>query len=196
MTTESLLRAYRQGAFPMGDPRTGEVNFYTCDPRAVLPLEVFRTPRGARRKLSRGIFTVTLDDAFDRVIRACAVDRGVDNTSWITDSMVAAYERLHASGFAHSVETWRDGRLVGGLYGVALGSAFLGESMFSRPDEGGSDASSAALSVLVERLRERGFTLFDCQYANEHTARLGVIEIPAEDYLERLAETVHGEPRW
>ena len=193
---EALLAAFRHGGFPMGDPQTGEVNFYACDPRAILPMSEFRTPRGAKRKLARGIFTVTFDRDFERVMRACAVDRDDDNTSWITESMIQAYVALHRAGYAHSVETWREGRLVGGLYGVAIGAAFLGESMFSRIDEGGSDASSAALGALVERLRERGFTLFDCQYANEHTRRLGVRDIPEVDYMEMLAHAVSEPSHW
>lgn len=193
---EQLLAAFHAGAFPLGDPLTGEVSLYTCDPRAILPLNEFRTPRGARRKLARGTFVVTIDREFEAVMRACATDRGGDNVSWITESMIACYVQLHALGHAHSVETWRDGRLVGGLYGVSLGSAFLAESMFSRLEDGGSDASSAALGVLVERLIARGFTLFDCQYANDHTLQLGVIEIPEDDYLTRLAAAVSEPPRW
>jgi len=187
---ERLLGAYRWGAFPMGNPRTNEVEFYAADPRAVLPLETFRTPRGARRKLDRGLFTVSVNRAFEAVMRGCAVDRGGDNESWITESMIDAFVALHRLGHAHSVETWRDGRLVGGVYGVAIGAAFFGESMFSRLDDGGSDASSAALSCLVERLLDRGFTLFDCQYANEHTERLGAIEINEREYLDQLAAAV------
>jgi len=193
---EALLQAYCHGAFPMGDPGMGEVSFYTCDPRAVLPVESFRTPRDARRKLSRGEFTVTVDQEFEAVMRACAVDRTPSNPSWITEAMIECFTRLHDRGHAHSVECWREQRMVGGLYGVSIGAAFFGESMFSRPDLGGSDASSAALGELMRRLRERGFTLFDCQYINDHTRRLGAVEIPLSDYLTRLEAAVAVADRW
>ncbi|MBM4113820.1 MAG: leucyl/phenylalanyl-tRNA--protein transferase [Phycisphaerae bacterium] len=193
---EALLAFYRAGAFPMGQPGTTRVEFFTCATRAILPLDTFHAPRDAKRALERGVFTVTFDRDFDAVIRGCAEPRTSDAETWITAPIIEAYSRLHRCGHAHSVETWRDQRLVGGLYGVSIGAAFFGESMFSRLDDGGSNASSAALSALVERLRERGFTLFDCQYLNDHTRRLGAIEISERDYLARLADAVAVPDRW
>lgn len=191
-----LIEAYCSGAFPMADPLSGQVDFFVCDPRAIIPLESFRAPRGARRKLERGTFTVTFDRAFESVMRACREARESDGGTWISEAMVVAFGQLHARGHAHSVETWRDGRLVGGLYGVSIGAAFFGESMFSRIRDGGSDASTAALSRLVDELRQRALTLLDCQYANEHTLRLGAIEIPQADYLARLREATAVPDRW
>ncbi len=192
----ALLAAYRMGAFPMADPRSGRIDFFTADPRAVLPIDAFRTPRDARRKIRRGDFTVTIDRAFEQVMRGCRERREDDGGTWIGEAMIEAYARLHQLGHAHSVETWRGDRLVGGIYGVSIGAAFFGESMFSRIDDGGSDASSAALSVLVAHLRERGFTLFDCQYLNPHTERLGAVEIPASRYQRELAAALAMPDRW
>lgn len=190
-----VLGIYRCGGFMMGEP-DGGVAFYEADPRAILPIERFRGPRSARRKLARGEFEVSFDTAFGEVIRGCAAPRSEGEGRWINEMVIASMEALHRLGRAHSVEVRRDGRLVGGLYGLSLGSAFFAESMFSRIAEGGSDASSAALTVLVDRLRRRGFALLDCQYANDHTRRLGVIEIPAQEYRRLLAQAVSAPDRW
>jgi leucyl/phenylalanyl-tRNA--protein transferase len=186
----ALLAAYAQGAFPMAEPGTGRLHFFTCPVRCVFPLERFRPSASLARRVRSGRFEIALNRDFAAVMAACATDRGRENRTWISPAMQAAYGELHRLGHAHSVEARRDGRLVGGLYGVTLGAAFFGESMFVRPDLGGTDASKVCLVHLVARLRERGFTLLDSQFANDHVLRLGAEEIPAEEYLRRLARAI------
>jgi leucyl/phenylalanyl-tRNA--protein transferase len=175
---ELLLHAYSRGVFPWYDEGF-PVCWWSPDPRAVFELDRFHVSRRLARTLRSGRFTVTVDRAFGDVMRGCA-DRPVG--TWITDDMLAAYERLHRLGWAHSVEVWQAGELAGGVYGVAVGGLFAGESMFHRQ----SDASKVALAFLVERLRQRGFVLFDVQVLTEHTARMGAVEIPRAEYLGRL----------
>jgi leucyl/phenylalanyl-tRNA---protein transferase len=179
---EWLLHAYQSGIFPWydeGDP----ILWWSPDPRAIIELAGLHVPRRLRRTMRSGRFTVTVNRAFAEVIRGCA-DRW--EGTWITRDMIRAYEILHHLGYAHSVEAWVDGELAGGLYGVAIGGLFAGESMFTRR----RDASKVALVYLVERLRERGFQLFDIQMRTEHTARLGAIEIPRAEYLARLRTSI------
>jgi len=164
----------------------GEIYWHEPDPRAILPLDAFHMPRSLRRALRRQLFEVRRDTAFTAVIRACAAPRPGRETTWINDEIIEAYHLLHRLGYAHSVETWRDGRLVGGLYGVALGGLFAGESMFSVE----TDASKVALVHLVQHLRANGFQLLDVQYTTAHLLRFGVIEIPAWVYQKRLAEAL------
>ena len=185
---EVVLDAYRTGAFPTADPESGEIDFFSADPRCILPLEAggMRISKSLNRVYRSGKFRIVVNTAFDRVIAACAHDRSRENRSWISPELAQLYGLLHGRGFAHSVEAWLADELVGGLYGVALGGAFFGESMFSRPLLGGRDASKVCLITLVNRLRARGFTLLDCQYANDHMLSLGAIEIPASEYRERL----------
>ena len=178
LTTDLLVRAYCSGVFPMADPPRGVIRWYAPDPRAVIPLDGFHVPRSLARSLRRGAFEVRIDTAFGDVIRACAGRR----ETWISREIIRAYEELHALGLAHSVESWHGDALAGGLYGVALGGAFFGESMFSRE----SDASKVALVALVERLRARGYALLDTQYQTAHLARFGTVEIPRDEYLARL----------
>jgi len=185
-----LLWAYANGAFPMADPDTGEVEFYTCSPRCVIPLDGLRVSESLARRIRSGRFAVEFDRDFAATVAACAVDREASNRNWISPAMVAAYRELHRLGVAHSVEAYRDGRLVGGLYGVAIGGAFFGESMFVRPELGGTDASKVCLVRLVERLRARGFALLDSQFANPHILRLGATEIAVEEYRARLAAAI------
>jgi leucyl/phenylalanyl-tRNA--protein transferase len=179
LTADLLIRAYCAGVFPMADGRDGPLSWYAPDPRAVMPLETFHVPRSLRRTLTRGVFESRTDTAFTAVMRACAARE----ETWISEEIVRAYTDLHRLGLAHSVESWREGELVGGLYGVALGGAFFGESMFSRA----TDASKVALVVLVERLRARGFTLLDVQFLTPHLARFGAVEISRREYERRLA---------
>jgi leucyl/phenylalanyl-tRNA--protein transferase len=179
---EVLLQAYRRGVFPWYDDGW-PVCWWSPDPRAVIELEQFHVSRRLLRTLRSGRFTLTVNRAFGEVIRGCA-DR--PEGTWITADMVTAYERLHQLGFAHSVEAWSDGVLRGGLYGVALGGLFAGESMFSRQ----RDASKVALAFVVDRLRERGFPLFDIQMLTEHTARMGAVAIPRASYLVRLRQAL------
>jgi leucyl/phenylalanyl-tRNA--protein transferase len=179
----TLLAAYRLGLFPMGVGRDGRppVGWWSPDPRGVLPLQGLRVSRSLRRSCER--FEVRLDTAFAQVVEACADPRR--DGRWITPEVRSAYQRLHDLGWAHSVECWRDDELVGGLYGVAVGGLFAGESMFHRE----TDASKAALVRLVGLLRDAGdpaSRLLDVQWRTDHLASLGVVEVPREVYLDRL----------
>jgi leucyl/phenylalanyl-tRNA--protein transferase len=174
-----LLEAYRRGIFPWFDEES-PVLWWSPDPRAVFELDGLRVSRRLARTVRSGRFALTVNRSFGDVIRGCA-DRPGEG-SWITADMIEAYTRLHRLGHAHSVEVWHDGALAGGLYGVAVGGLFAGESMFTRV----RDASKVALVFLVGRLRERGFQLLDIQMLTEHTASLGAVEIRRRDYLDRL----------
>src|SRR5262249_20397860 len=188
-STERLLRAYRQGMFPWYDEDM-PVCWWSPDPRAIFELDGFRATRRLWRTYKSGRFQLTINHAFGDVIHGCA-DRK-DEGTWITPDMIAAYERLHRLGYAHSVEAWQDGELAGGVYGVAIGGFFAGESMFYRR----RDASKIALLHLVLHLRDHRFLLFDTQFVTEHTARLGAIEIPRTDYLRRLALALQRDVRF
>jgi leucyl/phenylalanyl-tRNA---protein transferase len=172
-----LLNAYAQGIFPMGTPE-GDMAWFSPDPRGVLPLEGFHVPHGLERTLKKGLFEVRFNTAFGAVMQACAERE----ETWIDAEILASYGELHRLGFAYSVEAWHEGQLAGGLYGVALGGAFFGESMFHRE----TDASKVALHALVGRLKERGFTLLDLQWVTPHLATFGAVEIPRPEYLRRL----------
>jgi len=179
LTPEGIELAYRHGIFPMADERSGEVLWFRPDPRAVIPLDGFHVSRSLARTLRRGRFEVRVDTAFATVMRGCA-DR--PEGSWISERFVEVYGALHRAGKAHSVEAWRDQRLVGGVYGLALGGAFMAESMFHRE----TDASKVALAALVGRLSERGFTVLDVQYMTPHLESLGAVEITRREYERRL----------
>lgn len=183
---ERLLEAYRRGIFPWYD-ETLPVCWWSPDPRAIFELDHFHVSRRLQRTCRSGRFQVTADRAFSAVMRGCA-DRPRQGT-WITAEMIEAYESLHRLGHAHSIEVWSADVLAGGIYGVAVGGLFAGESMFSRC----RDASKVALVHLITRLRERGFQLFDVQFLNAHTARLGAVEIPRKDYLARLRIALTGK---
>jgi leucyl/phenylalanyl-tRNA--protein transferase len=190
LTPRGLVRAYCAGAFPMGDDRTGTVRWYAPDPRGILPLDDrFHVPSNLARLVRQGRFRVTCDEAFPRVIAGCAARQ----RTWITPRIQHAYRALHRAGPAHSVEAWtEEGALAGGLYGVALGGAFFGESMFYRE----SNASKVALVHLVGHLRRRGYRLLDTQYGNAHLEQFGGTEIPRTEYHRRLAEALRAEVRW
>jgi leucyl/phenylalanyl-tRNA--protein transferase len=180
---QTLLSAYAQGLFPMAD-RHGNINWYTADPRGILPLDAVHisgTLRSLVKKSPReGGFEIRIDHDFPATMRGCQENRA--EGTWINESIIAAYVRLNQMGFAHSVEAWKDGELAGGLYGVSLGAAFFGESMFHRV----RDASKVALVHLVRRLNDRGFELLDTQATTSHLRTFGCIEIPASEYLRRL----------
>jgi leucyl/phenylalanyl-tRNA--protein transferase len=180
-----VLAAYRQGIFPMAEP-DGAIYWYAPDPRAVFDLDAFHVPKRLARTVRSGRFEVAVNGDFLGVMRACAEPGPGREQTWISDAFLRVYGELHAQGSAHTVETYRDGRLVGGLYGVSIGGAFMGESMFSRE----TDASKVALVALVERLRERGFVLLDTQFMTPHLARFGAVYISLAAYLKRLAEAV------
>jgi leucyl/phenylalanyl-tRNA--protein transferase len=177
-----LLEAYATGFFPMSDG--GRIRWYSPNPRGILPLDRFHAPRRLARVARSGRFDIRVDTAFRAVIEACAADR--DEGSWISPEIVESYCGLHQAGIAHSVEAWREGTLAGGLYGVALGGAFFGESMFHKV----TDASKVALAALVARLRERGFALLDIQWVTPHLETFGAIEIPRRRYLMLLEEAL------
>ncbi len=190
LTPATLVAAYCTGLFPMGLGRHGRppLGWWSPDPRGVLPLDGLRVSRSLRRSLPR--FEVRVDTAFDDVLDACA-DRSRDGR-WITVDVAEAYRGLHRRGFAHSVETWQDGRLVGGLYGVAVAGLFAGESMFHRA----TDASKAALVALVRLMRADGDErrLLDVQWRTDHLGSLGVVEVPRGEYLDRLARALEAPP--
>jgi leucyl/phenylalanyl-tRNA--protein transferase len=174
-----LLRAYALGWFPMGTGRRGRIEWFSPDPRGILPLDTFHPPARLMRVVRQARFEVRLDTAFEAVMRACAAR----DETWITEDILSSYVALHRLGFGHSVETWQEGVLVGGLYGVAIGGAFFGESMFHTA----TDASKVALVALVERLRTRGYALLDTQWVTPHLVQFGAIEIGRAAYLERLS---------
>lgn len=182
----TLLAAYCQGIFPMAHHRTGTVYWYDPDPRTILPLDGFIVPRRLARTVRSGRFEVRVNSAFRQVMEACAEPAPDREQTWISPAFVAAYTELHQLGFAHSVEAWREGQLVGGLYGVAVRGLYAGESMFSRE----RDASKVALVHLVERLQRGGFVLLDTQYRTDHLARFGAQEISRAAYKLRLAEAL------
>jgi leucyl/phenylalanyl-tRNA---protein transferase len=183
LTPEGVLLAYRHGIFPMADERSGEVLWFRPDPRAIIPLDGFHVSRSLARTLRRALFEIRVDTAFEGVMRGCA-DR--TEGTWISERFIEVYASLHEAGHAHSVEAWRDGRLVGGTYGVALGGAFMAESMFHRE----TDASKVALAALVSRLQKRGFMLLDVQYLTPHLESLGAVEITRREYERRLEQAV------
>jgi leucyl/phenylalanyl-tRNA--protein transferase len=178
LTPSLLLAAYREGLFPMADAQSGEISWFSPDPRAVIPIEGFSVPRSLRQLMNRRTFEIRIDTAFAEVMRACA---GREET-WISREIITAYTALHVHGYAHSVEAWCNNVLAGGLYGVSIGGAFFGESMFSRE----SGASKVALASLVERLRMHGFHLLDTQYLTPHLVQFGALEIPRVEYLLQL----------
>jgi leucyl/phenylalanyl-tRNA--protein transferase len=168
------------------------VYWYDPDPRAILPLDGLHVSRSLARTLQKDRFEVRVDTAFTAVMRACAAPAPGREETWISEEFIAAYNNLHNLRFAHSVETWFEGKLVGGLYGVAVRGLFAGESMFSRQ----TDASKVALVHLVNRLRERGFLLLDVQFLTDHLQRLGAIEISQAAYKRRLAQAMQVDTRF
>jgi leucyl/phenylalanyl-tRNA--protein transferase len=182
LTPDILIAGYCQGLFPMADD-DGTISWYDPHPRAIIPLDAFHVPKRLGRRVRNGGFEIRVDYDFRAIMAACAEPRPGHDGTWIAPQMIDAYVALHDLGFAHSVETWRDGRLVGGLYGVAIRGLFAGESMFSRA----TDASKVALAHLVERLRRGGFTLLDSQYiVGTHMLQFGTVEISRAEYKRRL----------
>ncbi|HEX9615068.1 MAG TPA: leucyl/phenylalanyl-tRNA--protein transferase [Bacteroidota bacterium] len=173
-----LLNAYRQGFFPMADARTGEIHWYSPDPRGIIPLDEFRVSRSLGQTIRKKTFDVRVDTSFQTVMEQCS-ERP---ETWISEMIKRSYLNLNELGFAHCVESWHAGELVGGLYGVAIGGAFFGESMFSTM----RDASKVSLAFLVNRLKERNFVLLDTQFLTPHLQSLGAREIPRPEYLQRL----------
>jgi leucyl/phenylalanyl-tRNA---protein transferase len=185
LSADLLLHAYRNAVFPMA-MEDGEIAWFSPDPRAIIPLETFHVPHGLRRTLKKGIFEIRVNTAFVEVIRGCAL-RG---ETWINDEIIASYVNLHRLGHAHSVEAWCEGKLGGGLYGVAIGGAFFGESMFHSVTE----ASKVALHALVDRLRARGFSLLDTQWTTPHLLQFGALEVPRTAYRQMLEMAIERCP--
>jgi leucyl/phenylalanyl-tRNA--protein transferase len=187
LTPELLVRAYTQGFFPMGE-EDGSISWYWPDPRTIIPLDGFHVSRRLAQTVRQKRFEIAIDRDFEGMMRGCA-DR---EETWITEPIVAAYTALYRRGLAHSIEAYRENRLVGGIYGVSLGGAFMGESMFSRV----TDASNVCLVHLVERLCARGYTLFDVQFLTSHLERFGAVEIRRNEYMKRLAGALKRECRF
>ncbi len=179
---ELLLSAYAQGYFPMAESKNGDIFWHSPDPRAIFNIYETNAPRSVRQLIKKGIFNVTFNEHFAEVITACSQR---DDT-WISDVIVQSYLNMHYFGHAQSIEVWHEGQLAGGLYGVTIGGAFFGESMFSNI----SNASKVGFFHLVERLKKLGFVLLDTQYINEHTFMLGAVEIPKALYMRILKEAI------
>ena len=180
---EILIQAYKQGYFPMADHKQGDIYWHCPDPRAVIPLESPKKPKSLKRNEAKYEFEYRIDSCFRTVIEKCS-ER--DDT-WISEEIIDTYMQLHNLGMAHSVETYEDDELVGGLYGVAIGGAFFGESMFNTV----TDASKGAFFYLIEKLRERNFLLLDSQYINPFTQQLGAIEVSYSEYTKRLIKAIN-----
>src|SRR6185312_5431219 len=193
LTPEILLRAYAEGLFPMAERRDDPMLYWVSpEQRGIIPLDRFHVPHRLARTIRSGRFEVTSDRAFSEVMRSCAEPGPGRDQTWINDEILRLYAALHAGGHAHSVECWRDGKLAGGLYGVALGGAFFGESMFSRE----RDASKVALVRLVEGLRRGGFVLLDTQFLTKHLAGFGAYELPRPQYLGLLHQAIAQNAIW
>ena len=191
ITPEMLLAAYANGYFPMAMERDDpELYWFSPEERGVLPIAQFNIPRGLKRAMKIHPYTVTVDRDFEAVIRGCGEVNSTRDGTWINEKIVELYTALHRLGDAHSVEVWRDNVLIGGLYGVSLGGAFFGESMFSRAPE----ASKIALVSLVEILREAGYMLLDTQYVNHHLQQFGVEAVAKKDYMTKLENALNASP--
>ena len=187
ISVELLVQAYLSGSFPMADPEEGnQIYWHTPETRGLIPLDdTFKVPKNLMRLYKKEKFELTINRAFLEVIEQCSLLRQGD--TWISEEIIDVYTEMHKLGLAHSFEVWLDGELVGGLYGVAIGKAFFGESMFHKV----TDASKIALVFLVEFLKEQNFQLLDCQYLNPHLLQFGAYEVTQEDYLLRLQEVIH-----
>lgn len=191
LTADDLVYGYINGIFPMADA-DGTLYWYAPDPRAIIPIDTYKPAKSLRPVLNRNQFEVRINTAFNEVMHNCAIPRSDDDSVWISEEIIHAYTELHHMGLAHSVETYIDNRLVGGLYGVALGSAFFGESMFNRV----SNASKVAFHNLILILRQQHFSLLDTQFINDNVRRYGAIEIPKADYLKQLKAALRQKARF
>lgn len=184
---EVLLQGYRLGVFPMA-MEDGEIEWFSPNPRGIIPLDAFHVPHALERVVRKAVFEVRINTCFTEVMRRCAERPD----TWINDNIIRSYTRLHELGYAHAVETWMNDELAGGLYGVAIGGAFFGESMFHEV----TDASKVALCALVERLRARGFVLLDTQWITPHLQRFGAIEVPRRHYMHLLGSALVRTPKF
>ena len=191
LTADDLIYGYINGIFPMADA-DGTLYWYAPDPRAVIPIDTYKPAKSLRPILNKNQFEIRINTNFEQVMRYCSVPRSADDSVWISEEIIGAYSELHRSGLAHSIETYEDNRLVGGLYGVSLGAAFFGESMFHHV----SNASKVAFHQLILILRQQRFTLLDTQFINDNVRRYGAIEIPKADYLRQLKAAVRRKARF
>lgn len=187
LSTDQLIYAYASGVFPMADAETGDINWYRPDPRAIIPIETYQPGRSLKPILNKGIFEIRVDQQFRRVMEICAEPRPYEPETWISTEIIDVYSALHQMGLAHSVEAYLEGELVGGLYGVHLGAAFFGESMFTRA----SNASKVCFHHLISILRKNQFELLDSQFMNDNVQRYGAIEISRSVYEKRLAKAIN-----
>jgi leucyl/phenylalanyl-tRNA--protein transferase len=185
LTAETLVYAYASGVFPMAE-ETGEIFWYSPDPRAIIPIQSYKPAKSLKPIINQKRFEIRVDTAFEQVMRNCALPRPTEPETWISEEIVEAYTELHKMGLAHSVEAWQDDKLVGGLYGVSLGAAFFGESMFSFV----SNSSKVAFHYLIQILREQKYELLDSQFMNDNVQRYGAINIPRTAYIKRLAKAL------
>lgn len=181
VSAEDLIYGYIHGVFPMAE-KDGTLYWYSPDPRAIIPIEAYKVSRSLRPVLNKGLFDVRIDQRFEAVMRHCAAPRRYERETWISEGLIAGYLELHDMGYAHSVECYLDGELVGGLYGVSIGAAFFGESMFHLV----SNASKIAFHHLIQILQAGNYRLLDTQFVNPNVQRYGAVEIPREDYLKKL----------
>jgi leucyl/phenylalanyl-tRNA--protein transferase len=185
LTAETLVYAYASGVFPMAE-ETGEIFWYSPDPRAIIPIQSYKPAKSLKPIINQKRFEIRVDTCFEQVMRNCALPRPSEPETWISEEIVQAYTELHKMGLAHSVEAWQDDKLVGGLYGVSLGAAFFGESMFSFV----SNSSKVAFHYLIQILREQKYELLDSQFMNDNVQRYGAINIPRTAYIKRLAKAL------
>jgi leucyl/phenylalanyl-tRNA--protein transferase len=185
LTADDLIYGYINGIFPMADA-DGSLYWYSPDPRAIIPIDSYRPSKSLRPVLNKNVFEIQVNRNFEGVMRQCAAPRIQEEGTWISEDIIRAYTRLHDLGMAHSIETYQDGKLVGGLYGVSIGAAFFGESMFHHV----SNASKVAFHALMGILREHNFKLLDTQFINDNVRRFGAIEIPKAEYLARLRQAI------
>ncbi len=191
LTADDLIYGYVNGIFPMADA-DGTLYWYSPDPRAVIPIETYKPAKSLRPVLNKKQFEIRINADFEQVMRYCALPRSADDSTWISEEIIEAYTTLYRMGLAHSVETYIDNRLVGGLYGVSLGTAFFGESMFHHV----SNASKVAFHYLIMTLREQKFELLDTQFINDNVRRFGAIEIPKNKYLRQLKQALQRKARF
>ena len=185
ITTDDLLYGYMNGIFPMAEA-DGTIYWYSPDPRAIIPIEAYKPSKSLRPVLNKKTFEIRVDFDFEAVMRGCSKPRDTEEGTWISEDIISAYVALHQSGYAHSVEAWRNDQLAGGLYGVSINGAFFGESMFSLEN----NASKVAFHYLIEILRSNDFMLLDTQFINDNVLRYGAIEIPREEYMQRLQKAL------
>jgi leucyl/phenylalanyl-tRNA---protein transferase len=191
LTADDLIYGYINGIFPMADD-DGSLYWYAPDPRAIIPIDTYRPARSLRPVLNKNQFEIRIDTNFEQVMRHCALPRSLDDSTWISEEIITAYTDLHRMGLAHSVEAYLDGQLAGGLYGVSLGAAFFGESMFYLVP----NASKVAFHQLLLLLRQQQFDLLDSQFINDNVRRYGAVEIPKAEYLARLRQALRRKVRF